>query len=110
MAESVGGYKLVKVDLNSMRSLSGRLRADGDKREGRINSRVEDVRKGGVKWEDDNDARFLVYFLDRVERVLVYDEFVQDQADWLDKAIPDYESLPGDVEARIGAILSSCGL
>lgn len=110
MAEPVGGYKLVKVDLNSMRSLSGRLRADGGKLKSLINSMVEDVRKVGFKWEDDNYARFLVYFLDRVERVLVYDEFVQDQADWLDKAMPDYESLPGDVEARIGAILSSCGL
>ena len=110
MANTTQGYKSLTVDLASMRSLSKRLHEDGNKLEKLLLSLREDVRKVGYDWEDDNYARFLLYFLDRLSRPLSYHDFVQDQAEWLDKAIPDYESLPGDVEARVGKVLSEAGL
>ena len=110
MLDSVQGYKSIQVDLSAMSSLSRRLRDDGDKLAALMNSMVEDVRKVGYDWEDDNYCRFLLYFLDRIERVLTYDNFVELQADWLDKAIPVYASLPDDILARTGNVLSRVGL
>ena len=110
MADSTQGYKLIKVDLAAMRSLSQRLRADGDKLEKLLLSLGEDVRLVGFDWEDDNYARFLLYFLDRYGRPLGYHDFAQDQGEWLDKAIPEYESLSSDVQARIGETLGQFGL
>lgn len=104
------GYKLVSVDLAAMRSLSQRLRSDGDKLEKLLLSLQEDVRKVGFDWEDDNYAKFLLYFLDRLDRPLGYHDFAQDQAGWIDEAIPIYESLPGDIEAGVGKLLDEAGL
>jgi hypothetical protein len=103
-------YKTIQVDLAAMGSLSRRLRDDGDKLKTLMNSLVEDVRKVGYEWEDDNYCHFLLYFLDRADWVLHYDEFVQDQANWLDKAIPEYAALPDDILSRTGTFLGRVGL
>ena len=103
-------YKRITVDLAAMRKLSARLRSDGDKYLSLINRMEDSIRKLGYDWEDDNYARFLLYYLDRDERVRPYDEFVPDQADWLDKAIPIYESLPGDITSKVAAVLDEVAL
>ena len=99
------GYKSISVDLASMRELSKRLRSDGEKLRSLMEKMTDDICQLGYKWEDDNYARFVLYYLDREGPVRYYRDFAQNQADWLDRAIPVYESLPGDIVARIDSIL-----
>lgn len=105
MADSSKGYKSITVDLSAMGKLSARLRSDGDKLLALINAMEKSIRDLGYDWEDDNYARFLLFYLDRDSWVRAYDDFVPDQADWIDRAIPIYEALPGDIQSRTAPIL-----
>lgn len=110
MANASQTYKFIEVELAAMRSLAEKLHSDGRKLERLLLSLREDVREVGFKWEDENYAKFLLYFLDRLSGPLSYHDFVQDQAEWLDKAIPEYESLPGDIQASMGEALGRYNL
>lgn len=103
-------YERITVDLGAMRKLADKLRSDGDKLASLIAKINEDIRLLGFDWEDQNYAKFMLYYADREMYVRNYDDFAQDQAEWLDKAIKIYESLASDVEAKIGPVLEGFGL
>ena len=110
MAIDKTNYERITVDLGAMRKLSSKLREDGDKLAGYIGEIDENIRQLGFDWEDQNYARFMLYYADRETWVRNYDDFAQDQAEWLDKAIKIYESLASDVEGKIGPVLEGFGL
>lgn len=102
-------YKSISVNMDAMGKLADRLRTDSEKLKVKVDNIEKDLKELGYDWEDDNYAAFVMYFAESHSLIMRCNEFFEDQAEWLDKMVPLYESLPDDLQAATKARLRGVG-